>query len=245
MLFRSDRLIAAGAPPEKIRVHRMGVDLTELAFVPKPSERPLREILHVGRLVEKKGTATLLRAFARLLAERPERGFRLTIIGTGPLQDELDAEVARLGIGEAVSWLGGQPHEAVLRQLRQSDMFVLPSVTAADGDMEGVPVALMEAMATGVPVVSTRHSGIPELVRHEENGLLAAERDEVDLSAQMLRMADEPDQRRTMVLRARETVERRFDKRKLHDELLGLVNGLVRDNAAARSAVPALATGSA
>jgi colanic acid/amylovoran biosynthesis glycosyltransferase len=221
-LWRS-RLLSLGAPPERVRVHRMGVDLSQHAFDPKPAQAPVRRILHVGRLVEKKGTEVLLRAIARLRQELPDASLHLTVIGTGPLEKSLRQKSAVLGLDGAVRFLGMQPHQAVRSHLAEADLFVLPSVTAADGDMEGIPVALMEAMAMGIPVVSTHHSGIPELIEHEEHGLLAAEHDAEDLVRQIHRLANDGEARRAMALRARRRIEQRFDQRRLLNELYAML----------------------
>ena len=97
------------------------------------------------------------------------------------------------------------------RLLRTSDLFVLPCVVAADGDQDGIPVALMEAMALGVPVISTPVSGIPELIQHDRNGLLAKPRDEGELADCICRLLDSVEERRRFALAARTTIETEFE----------------------------------
>lgn len=228
--FWRRRLLELGAPAERTRVFRMGVDLDELPFAPRLAQGPVLRLLAVGRLVEKKGTAILLDALARAraLAGDGMRDLHLTIIGDGPLDADLRARTRALGLDGSVEFLGARPHDAVRRALAEADAFALPSVTGADGDMEGIPVALMEAMAAGRPVISTRHSGIPELIAHGEEGLLTDERDPEGLADALLRVAAGGPDIRTMVDRARRKIERDFDRRLLNAELDTILRGLVR-----------------
>lgn len=232
------RLAEMGAPESRMAVHRMGVDLEDYAFVPRDDvPRSVLRLLTVGRLVEKKGTRYLLQALARLRDEHPHLAFELRVVGDGPLEAGLKQLTAELGLGGRVAFLGALPHGRIADELRQADLFVLPSVTARDGDMEGVPVSLMEAMASGVPVVSTRHSGIPELVAHETSGRLAAERDARDLAAQIGLMASAPRMRRRCADAARRTVEREFDNARLHDALERRLREVARRRAQVRGPV--------
>lgn len=178
-----ERLTGWGADDARITVLRMGVDIDEAA-VPSfdaPIQSPLR-VLSVARLVEKKGIAYAIDGVAKAKAD-----IRYQVIGTGPLEQELQA-TARPS-GDAIAFLGSQPHGRVFAELEQSDVFLLPSVTAANGDMEGIPVSLMEAMANGVLVLATRHSGIPELIEDGVCGLLVDERDGDGIAATLDRIA--------------------------------------------------------
>ena len=217
--FWRNRLLEMAAPPHKIAVHHMGVDLAAPIGATRPMSGPSRRLITVGRLVEKKGTEFLLRAFALLLVRRPDLQLKLDIVGEGPLEVPLKALQRELGVGDRVDFVGALPHRRVKELLSEADLFVLPSVTAMDGDMEGIPVSLMEAMAIGLPVVSTRHSGIPELVEHGVNGLLAAERDPVDLCEQLDRMLSDDRARDEFRQAAREKIEREFDNEVLNDRL--------------------------
>src|SRR5690606_27469625 len=105
----------------------------------------------VGRLVEKKGAEYAIRALGDLRRRRPDIGWKFDFIGDGPLLGPLSALSASLGLADRIAFLGPRPHEEVKQRLREAHLFVLPSVTAPNGDMEGVPVALMEAMACGLP----------------------------------------------------------------------------------------------
>ncbi|MGJ3263623.1 MAG: glycosyltransferase [Salinarimonas sp.] len=218
------RLIALGAPPQRTFVHRMGVDLSSLRYTPRPASRPVRRIVTVGRLVEKKGTEFLLRALARARREEPD--LELTIVGTGPLEANLKALASSLGLDDAVRFRGALPHDAVRAALAEADVFALPSVTAQDGDMEGIPVSLMEAMAAGLPVVSTRHSGIPELIGDGEEGLLAPERDSDTLADHLVRLVRDGDARAGFTEKARRRIEAQFDNDILNDRLEAMLLAL-------------------
>lgn len=178
----AERLSELGCPKQKIWVHHMGINPQTFEFLPadRPLQQPLK-LLAVARLVEKKGLEDLLYAVA--LLDNRGKHIHLTIIGDGPLRQKLAGITNALHIAHLVTFAGAQPHSAVSESLNQADYFVLPSKTAANGDMEGIPVSLMEAMAKGVLVVSTRHSAIPELIDHLQHGWLADEGSPEQLAA--------------------------------------------------------------
>jgi len=191
----------------------LGVDTTAVAFRPRPypEHGPIR-LITVGRLTAKKGQADTLRALAQLPADQPWSGnWEYHLVGTGPDEAELKALAASLGLQERVIFHGGLPHAKTLELLETSDVFVLTSKTAADGDMEGLPIALMEALASGMPTLSTRHSGIPELITHLHNGLLCDEGDVQGLRDNLAMIMAEPQLWGRLVIAGRETVERQFD----------------------------------
>ena len=187
------RLIEHGCDPARIYVHRMGVDLRRFSFRPPPIRKidePLR-VLTAARLVEKKGIEFGLRALAELKAQNAP--FQYTIVGEGFERPELESLAKGLGLGDAVSFLGWRDHGDIAELMRESHVLLYPSVTDSNGDQEGVPVSLMEAMATGLPVVTTRHSGIPELIEDGVTGLLAGERDSHGLADALERLLNEPE----------------------------------------------------
>lgn len=202
-----------GCPPERIEVLRMGVDVDALPVLPpdRPLARPLR-VLSVARFTEKKGLEYAIRGVIDAHAD-----IRLEVIGSGPLEADLQALAAPAG--DRVRFLGDQPQQAVFAALARADVFLLPSVTAAGGDMEGIPVALMEAMASGVLVLTTRHSAIPELVEHGVSGLLVEERDPGAISAWLERIAAGAVDVATMRAAARQKVAREFNNVLLDAEL--------------------------
>lgn len=169
--FVAARLARLGFPAARTRVHYIGVDTAELA-APVAGRAPI--VLHVARLVEQKGTAFLLEAFAQIARKHPDAA--LVVIGAGPEQLKLVERTTTLGISERVRWLGALPHSEVKRWHKKAAVFCLPSCTTASGATEGLGLALVEAAASGVPVVATRHGGIPEAVDDGVTGHLVAER---------------------------------------------------------------------
>lgn len=216
-----DQLLAWGAPPERVAVHRVGIDLQRIEPAGSEAGHPVR-LLSIARLVEKKGIADAVRAVALV----PDVVY--DVIGDGPLRTDLESLIAELGVTDRVRLLGSQPPAEVARRLRQTDVLVAPSITAADGDQEGIPVAIMEAMAAGLPVVSTFHSGIPELVEHERTGLLVHEGDVEALAAALRALVAEPERRRAMGAAGREVVAAGHDAERLARALDGHLEALRR-----------------
>ncbi len=170
--FMREEALKAGFPPDRLIVHYMGIDVRQ--FTPKPVSGPAR-LVHVARLVEKKGTRYLLEAFAKVSGKYPE--LTLDVIGEGPLRASLEQLSASLGIDRAVRFHGARPSAVVRDTLSGALALVLPSVKAANGDSEGLGLVLLEAAATAVPAIGTRHGGIPEVVDDGNTGLLVDERD--------------------------------------------------------------------
>ncbi len=216
--YLRQRLLALGCQPSRLAVLRMGVDLDR--FVERPRSRiatgPL-SVLTVGRLVDKKGVADGLRAVAA--ARRRGIELRYTIIGDGPLRGRLEALAGELAIEDAVSFKGWCLQDAIVEALYEHDVLLAPSITAPDGDQEGIPVTLMEAMATGMPVVTTRHSGIPELVEDGVSGLLADEGDYAALADALKRLSDSPELARSIGRAARLRVSEIHDADALDEQL--------------------------
>ena len=177
--FIRDCALAAGFPPEKLEVHSIGID--RRSFAPAPVPQSGHGILFVGRLVEKKGCEYLVRAMQRVQQEHP--GSELTVIGDGPLRLPLK-ELAR-SLSIRCRFLGSQFAPAVRQELERARVFCVPSVTAADGDSEGLGMVFAEAQAMGVPVISTTHGGVPEIVIDNVTGLLAPERDYAALAGRI------------------------------------------------------------
>lgn len=192
---------------ERMTIVHCGVDLSAAAFRPQARQSGL--ILAVGRLDHIKGFDVLIEALA--LMARQGRSVRCRIIGSGPFEPSLRATIVRHGLGETVELSGALPQSEVHEALGFASVFVMPSVVTPEGDRDGIPVSLMEAMAVGTPVVSTRVSGIPELVDDEREGLLVPERDPPALAAALARLLDNPDLGRDLAVRARAKIEREFD----------------------------------
>jgi colanic acid/amylovoran biosynthesis glycosyltransferase len=186
--FNRRFLAERGADPDRVHVVHCGIDPGAYAFRPRrpPAQGPVR-CLCVASLQEYKGHRILLEALAG--AESLSR-VELDLVGGGPLLAELEARAARLGLSDRVRFHGSAPEERVRELLEGADLFVLPSIVAADGQMEGLPVVLMEALAAGVCPVTTRLSGIPEIVEEGVTGLLAEPGDPRSLRAALERSLD-------------------------------------------------------
>jgi glycosyltransferase involved in cell wall biosynthesis len=164
--------------------------------------------LHVGRLVEKKNPILLVQAFRHALDMTPSGlDLRLDVIGQGPLEAALKSEISRLGLGEKVTLLGPQPHHLVARAMQQSHVYTQHSITAPNGDQEGQPTSLIEASACGLPIVSTRHDGIPDIVLDGETGYLVEERDVRGMGERIAWLAAHPERWMEMGARARKHIE--------------------------------------
>jgi len=197
-----------GAP--RIHVVRCGIPLDDWPYAPKRSlHQPLR-ILSVGGLIEKKGHEILIRTCGLLR----DRGHELLcrIVGEGPLRHDLSRLIEELGLSGIVELMGPLPQYQVKHQLGWADLFALPCQRAPNGDTDGIPVVLMEAMAAGVPVASTRISGIPELVVDGETGFLAEPGNVASFAHQIERTIADSDARRRVVQDARWWIETHFNQ---------------------------------
>jgi len=206
--FNRAFLERAGVPREKLAVVRCGVGFPLRTPVPAAREPERLRIGTLARLVPKKGVDVVLRAFAEL--KGGGRAIALEIAGDGPLRAELQQMSRELGIERDVTFVGSLPHESVREWMRELDVFVLACRRDADGDMDGIPVVLMEAMSQSVPVVSTRLSGIPELVLDGRTGLLAAPDDPADLALRIAELLGSAAHRRALAAAALEHVEAEF-----------------------------------
>jgi colanic acid/amylovoran biosynthesis glycosyltransferase len=188
-----DRLRALGCPEEKLRLNRAGVVCASLRFVEReaPPAEGRWKFLQTCRLVEKKGLPVAMRAFAKIRESHPRAEFH--IAGDGPLRGELGHLVDELGIAEAVTFHGFLDMATMGGLAAEAHFFMHPSQIAGDGNQEGVPNAMLEAMATGLPVLATRHGGIPEAVEDGVAGRLVEEGDHAGLAAAALEMMASPE----------------------------------------------------
>jgi colanic acid/amylovoran biosynthesis glycosyltransferase len=180
--FIRERALEIGFPAKKLIVHHIGIDRER--FSPSPALSDAKKVLFIGRLVEKKGCEYLLRAMQ--LVQREHSDCELSIIGDGPLRTALVSLAKELQI--RCRFLGVQPADVVRDALRNARVLCAPSVTAANGDTEGLPTVIAEAQAAGLPVVGTIHAGIPEIVISEKTGFLVAERDYESLAGALARI---------------------------------------------------------
>jgi colanic acid/amylovoran biosynthesis glycosyltransferase len=185
-----DRLIALGCSSAKIRLNRTGVPMDIFPVLERPRPIGAWHLVQACRLIEKKGIDIALGAFARFLALHP--GSTFTIAGEGPLREPMAQQVARAGLTASVYFTGFLDQAALRDLYHRSHVFVHPSRMTADQNQEGIPNSMIEAMATGLPVLATRHGGIPEAVEHGRSGLLVAEDDQTALFENMRRLAEEP-----------------------------------------------------
>lgn len=213
------RLIAAGVPPERVVVHHDGIDLDRFPYRERRPANGAARLLFVGRLAEKKGVTHALDALAILIESG--RKANLSIIGDGPLASSLHDQAVTLGLASHVRFLGPRSLDEVATAMATAHVLVAPSVTASNGDQEGIPTVIKEAMATGMPVVSTAHSGIPELVDHGTTGFLAPERDATALADHLATLLDHPERWPEIGRKGRERIEREFDTERLNDDLVG------------------------
>jgi colanic acid/amylovoran biosynthesis glycosyltransferase len=189
------RVIALGCPPERVACHHTGVP--EQYFASRQREfRADNEfvIVQAGRMNPKKGHRYTLEALATLRSSWPTSAprLRLVIAGTGPEEQNLRRQIEALHLADCVDLLGYQTQEAVLQWMCRADTLIVPSHTAPDGDIEGVPNVVVEALAAGLPIVATDHGGIPEPVRYSERGWLVPEKDSAALADRLRRLALTP-----------------------------------------------------
>jgi colanic acid/amylovoran biosynthesis glycosyltransferase len=195
VLARSDslaaRLVALGCDPAKIRINRTGIPMEGFPFLERtpPSDGAWR-LIQASRFIEKKGLFDTLEAFAVFRAHHPLA--RLVLAGEGPLEHRLRDSAHRLGIADAVTCTGFLQQPQLAAAYREAHLFLHPSQTTAAGDQEGVPNSMLEAMATGLPVVATLHGGIPEAVTTDRDGLLVPERDAPALAAALREITADP-----------------------------------------------------
>jgi glycosyltransferase involved in cell wall biosynthesis len=201
-----DALLALGAPASKTHYVPNGVDIE--TFAGGQPDRAPQLLLAVGRFVEKKAPQLTIVAFASARRRFPDA--RLRMIGDGELHNACYDLVRGLGLADAVTLLGEQPRDVIVRELRGARAFVQHSLTAVDGDSEGMPNTILEASATGIPVISTRHANIPEIVADGQTGYLVEEHDVAGMAGYMERLLGDPQLAADLGRAGRARVEERF-----------------------------------
>lgn len=222
-----ERLIGLGCPSDRVSIHHLGISPAQYPYSSRilaASERV--KVVSIARLVEKKGIEFLIKSVAEL-PDKLKSMIDVEIIGDGPLQKELVELAKSVGLSSQVTFHGSLAGPDVVARLSRAHLFVLPSVRASDGDEEGTPTAILEAMAMGIPVLSTWHSGIPELVEDGVSGYLVPERDAEALSSRLADLVQHPERWDAMGSAGREKVEREFDIDKLNDRLVHLYEELL------------------
>ncbi|WP_444995805.1 glycosyltransferase family 4 protein [Aliikangiella sp. IMCC44359] len=190
----------------KIKIVHCGVDLTAQKY--NVENRSENTIFTIGRLDEIKGFKYLIEACS--LLKQKSIDFKCVMVGDGPLKKELLEQRSSLGLTDNIEFLGAMPQEKIREFLNNVTLFVLPSVKTKEGNMDGVPVALMEAMASGTPVISTYISGIPELITNEENGLLVNPNNAEELATAIARLLENSDLRLQYAKQANATIQESF-----------------------------------
>jgi glycosyltransferase involved in cell wall biosynthesis len=200
--------LKARFPASAAKIHRVynGVDLSR--FHPPDPGSGTPAIVSIGRLIEKKGFADLVNACALLTSRR--RRFVCEIIGEGPLEETLRAQIASADVKGCVRLAGPQTQAEIALRLAHASIFVLACTREADGGMDNLPTVIMEAMAAGLPVISTPLGGIPEMVENEINGELVPERDPAAICAALERMISDPERARRLGDRGRQIAQEKF-----------------------------------
>ena len=238
----ASKLTELGCPSNKIKVHRMGVDLTKFEFKYNDCNKILKStgeinmectpnsilLFTVARFTEKKGIEYALKALAELKSSTGQKrvNFHYRLAGFGDSLESIKQVINELNLNDNVTLLGPLDSQQVQQELRNADVFLQPSVTAKDGDMEGVPVSIMEAMAVGTVVISTFHSGIPELITHKESGLLAKERDSSGLAINIRLVYQNAKLQQLLSENAKKRVEEIANVDKLNKQLVDILKCL-------------------
>jgi glycosyltransferase involved in cell wall biosynthesis len=216
ILVRSESLARAvhelGCPNERIRLQRTGIPLAAIPFRSRtwPNDGGWK-LLQAGRLIEKKGFKTSLRAFATFQQKNSESV--LTLAGEGPMEEELRALARELGIAQRVRFVGFLSQAQLQEEFDRAHIFLHPSELGPDGNQEGVPNAMLEAMASGLPVFATRHGGIPEAIAQGTSGVLVAERDHAALAKALLDWTDRPLELGRLAQAGAEAIAAKFEQR--------------------------------
>jgi colanic acid/amylovoran biosynthesis glycosyltransferase len=222
--FVKQELIKQGCNKDKIVVQYIGVDVRRFSYTPrekKDANYPV-QLLCVGRHTEKKGLRYLLEALSVC-----DGNFTLSQIGEGELTEQLKGWIKEYGLENKITLLGSVPSTQVNEQMKQSDIFVLPSVRAENGDSEAFGIVFIEASAVGLPVISTRHGGIPEAVQDGISGLLVDERDSKGLAKALDALIADSELRLELGAKGRKMVEENFDIQQRTAELEKLYGEII------------------
>ena len=220
----SEKFLRERFPEREDRIHRIynGLNLAEFGHANFSFDPPL--IVAIGRLIAKKGFANLIRACGLLIEHRIS--FRCEIFGEGPLENQLRAQIEELGLQERVQLLGAKPQHDLREHLARANVFVMPSVAEAEGGMDNLPTVIMEAMAAGLPVVSTRIGGIPEMVVENETGFLVQPEDAMALVGAIEKVTNDRSLGQRLGQAGHERAQKLFSIEKNARDLCALLNAL-------------------
>ena len=223
-----NRLIRLGCNREKVVILRLGVDMDLFNCNRRKNDNGhIIRLLSVGRFVERKGFEYSVRAFANVVRKYPRIEYK--IIGDGSLKNEIVLLIQELNLGAYVKLLGWCTQDEVETIMAKSDIFIAPSVTGMDGDREGTPTVLIEAAARCLPIISTQHAGIPEVVQDGKSGFLVPEKDVNALTEKLQYLIENPGVWLELGQAGRRHVIENYDKNKINDQLIDiyeLVNGV-------------------
>lgn len=219
------RIMEQGCAERKIIVLPSGIDCQQFPFSIKtfPENEPVK-VITVARLVEKKGIAYAIEAVHRVI--QSGRVITYTIIGDGDLRGELEKMIKQRNLTGQIRLLGWKRHREVIQTLEESHILLAPSITAQDGDQEGIPNAIKEGMAMGMPVIGTRHSGIPELIDDGVSGFLVGERNVDELFQRLCDLIDHPEWWEKLGKAGRTKIEQEYSKGPLSKRLLNIYQNL-------------------
>lgn len=220
-----NRLVELGCNRKKIIVHHMGIDLQKFTFYSREISQDKKvKILTVARLTEKKGLEYSIKAVNKTIQKYPDIEYK--IVGDGPLRNEINKLTNNLKISKKVKLIGWKSSKEVRKLMKNSHIFILSSVTALNGDMEGIPVALMEAQASGLPVISTRYGCISEIVEDGKSGFLVPPENIEALTEKLTYLIEHPEIWLKMGKAGRKIVEKEFDIKKTSKGLVKIYNEL-------------------
>lgn len=223
--YLKEKIVKLGFPEERINKIPLGVDLIDFNLSDKKFKRDGHKLLTVARLVEKKGIYYGIMAFSKLRKKNQKLEYH--IVGDGILYDKFKELIEELGLKEWVFLHGAKNKDEIFQLYREADIFVLPSITASDGNTEGQGLVLQEAQLMKLPVVSTFHNGIPEGIVENETGFLVAERDINALSEKISILIGDEQLRNEMGKKGRNLVLEKFDNQKLVKELSTFYQNLI------------------
>src|SRR5690606_13773998 len=200
------QLIALGAPKDKVHYNSYGVDLKSFQCLPREKHR--KTLLFVGRFVDKKAPHLVLLSFKKILEKHADA--KLNMIGDGYLFNSCKSLARSLKIYDSVNFLGPLEHSNVIHHYLAANVFIQHSITAEDNDKEGTPNSILEAGASCLPVVSTRHAGITDVIIENETGLLVDEGDVDKMAYHVNTLFDDPEMGIRMGVKARRVIEEKF-----------------------------------
>ena len=218
------KLISLGCSSAKIKLHRMGVDTDIFKPLKKSNQNKTIQLLSVGRFVEKKGFKYGILAFSEVLKNHPDMQYN--IIGDGYLKENIKKLIKELNCEGKINLMGGKTQNDIIKIMQESDILLAPSITSKDGDSEGIPVVIMEAMSTGLPVISTLHSAIPELVIDNVTGFLTPEKNTILMTGKIKQLVENKKLRTAMGSSGREKILKEYNIKKLNKELVNIYSAL-------------------